>query len=302
LLAASRFVTAVGGTRLSVGVGNTYAGETVWNDNDGWADLFATSYFTSVDESIRTYLNLPHNAAGLKLYRNLGNGTFRDVTTEVGLDKVFMPMGANFGDIDNDGFLDIYLGTGNPSLASLLPNVLLRNREGKSFVDVTASSGTGELHKGHGIAFADLDHDGDEEIVAEIGGATPGDSHPLRLFENPGHGNDWINLRLVGVKTNRAAIGARIRLTVENEGRGTRSIHRSVGSGGSFGASPLEQHIGLGKSARIIELETWWPASNTRQRVSGLEKNQSVEMTELTGSYSRIERRPITLGGTRKPE
>src|SRR5206468_3111138 len=166
-------------------------------DNDGWPDLFATSYFTSVDESVRTYLDLPHNAASLKLYKNLGDGTFRDVTREVGLDKVFMPMGANFGDIDNDGFLDIYLGTGNPSYASLLPNVLLRNKEGTSFVDVTASSGTGELHKGHGIAFADLDNDGDEEIVAEIGGATPGDSHPLRLFENPGHGNDWINLRLV---------------------------------------------------------------------------------------------------------
>jgi ASPIC and UnbV/FG-GAP-like repeat len=180
--------------------------------------------------------------------------------------------------------------------------VLLRNKEGKSFVDVTASSRTGELHKGHGVAFADLDNDGDEDIVAEIGGATPGDSHPVRLFENPGHGNDWINLRLVGVKTNRAAIGARIKLTIENEGRGTRSIYRSVGSGGSFGASPLEQHIGLGRSARIVELEIWWPASNTRQRVMGLGKNQSVEVTELTRSYISIERRPITLGGTRKAE
>jgi len=271
-------------------------------DNDGWPDLFATSYFTSVDESLRTYLNLPHHAAGVKLYRNLGDGTFRDATKEVGLDKVFMPMGANFGDIDNDGFLDIYLGTGNPSYASLLPNVLLRNREGKSFVDVTASSGTGELHKGHGIAFADLDNDGDEEIVAEIGGATPGDSHPLRLFENPGQGNDWISVRLVGVKTNRAAIGARIKLTVENDGRGTRSIHRSVGSGGSFGASPLEQHIGLGRSARIVELEIWWPASGTRQRFAGLGTNQAVEITELTRSYTRIERRPLRLGGTRRAE
>ncbi len=271
-------------------------------DNDGWPDLFATSYFTSVDESVRTYLGLAHNAATLKLYKNLGDGTFRDVTKEVGLEKVFMPMGANFGDIDNDGFLDIYLGTGNPSYASLLPNVLLRNNEGKSFVDVTASSRTGELHKGHGIAFADLDNDGDEEIIAEIGGATPGDSHPLRLFENPGHGNDWINLRLVGVKTNRAAIGARIKLTVENEGRGTRSIHRSIGSGGSFGASPLEQHIGLGKSARIVDLEIWWPASNTRQRVAGLAKGQSWEITELTRNYPRLERRPIRLGGARKPE
>ena len=222
--------------------------------------------------------------------------------TEAGLDKVFMPMGANFGDIDNDGFLDIYLGTGNPSYASLVPNVLLRNKEGKSFVDVTASSGTGELHKGHGIAFADLDNDGDEEIVAEIGGATPGDRHPLRLFENPGHGNDWISLKLVGVTTNRAAIGARIEVTVENEGRGTRSIHRSVGSGGSFGASPLEQHIGLGKSARIVELEIWWPGSNTRQRIAGVGKNQVVEITELARSYTRIERQPITLGGTRRAE
>jgi hypothetical protein len=271
-------------------------------DNDGWLDLFATSYFTSVDESVRTYLELAHNAAPLKLYKNMGDGSFRDVTTEVGLAKVFMPMGANFGDIDNDGFLDIRLGTGNPSYASLLPNVLLRNKEGRSFVDVTASSRTGELHKGHGVAFADLDNDGDEEIIAEIGGATPGDSHPLRLFENPGHGNDWINLRLVGVKTNRAAIGARIKLTVENEGRGTRSIYRSVGSGGSFGASPLEQHIGLGKSARILELEIWWPASNTRQRVDGLAKNQSVEVTELTRNYPSLERRPIRLGGARKPE
>jgi tetratricopeptide (TPR) repeat protein len=267
-------------------------------DNDAWPDLFATSYFTSVDESIRTYLNLPPNAATLKLYKNLGDGTFRDVTIEVGLDKVFMPMGSNFGDVDNDGFLDIYLGTGNPSYASLLPNVLLRNKEGKSFVDITASSGTGELHKGHGVAFVDLDNDGDEEIVAEIGGATPGDSHPLRLFENPGHGNDWINLRLVGVKTNRAAIGARIKLTVENEPHGIRSIYRSVGSGGSFGASPLEQHIGLGKSARIVELEIWWPGSNTRQRITGLGKNQSVEITELSRSYPALERRQIKLGGT----
>ena len=269
-------------------------------DNDGWPDLFATSYFTSVDESMRTYLGLTNTAATLKLYKNLGNGTFRDVTRDVGLDKVFMPMGANFGDVDNDGFLDIYLGTGNPSYASLLPNVLLHNQQGATFVDITASSGTGELHKGHGVAFADLDGDGDEDIVAEIGGATPGDSHPLRLFENPGHGNDWINVRLVGVKTNRAAIGARVTLTVENEGRGRRSIHRTVGSGGSFGASPLEQHIGLGPSARVVALEIWWPGSQTRQRITGLGTNQSVEITELMRSYTSIERHPVTLGGVRQ--
>jgi hypothetical protein len=188
-----------------------------------------TSYYPSVDESMRTYLGLPHNAGTLKLYKNLGDGTFRDVTKETGLDKVFMPMGGNFGDLDNDGYPDIYLGTGSPSYGSLLPNVLLRNKEGKSFVDITASSGTGELHKGHGVAMADLDNDGDLDILTSIGGAVPGDSHVFRLFENPGNGNDWIVLRLVGVKANRSAIGARIKVTVKTKERGRgRSIPPSA--------------------------------------------------------------------------
>jgi hypothetical protein len=248
---------------------------------------------------MRTYLGRAHDATTLKLYRNMQDGSFRDVTAALGLDKVFMPMGANFGDIDNDGFLDIYLGTGNPSYGTLVPNVLLRNRDGQAFVDVTASSGTGELHKGHGIAFADLDQDGDDEIVAEIGGATPGDSHPLRVFENPGHGNDWINLRLVGARSNRAAVGARIKVTVENEGGGVRAIHRAVGSVGSFGASPLEQHIGLGQAARIVEIDIWWPASGTRQRFGGLPKNQTVEVAELARGAATLERPRIVLGKER---
>ncbi len=269
-------------------------------DNDGWPDLFATSYFMSTDETARTYLGLPHNAPTLKLYRNLGDGTFRDVTNEVGLNKVFMPMGSNFGDIDNDGFLDIYLGMGTPSYASVAPHVLLRNKAGRAFVDVTASSGTGELHKGHGIAFADLDNDGDEDIVAEIGGATPADSHAMRLFENPGHGNDWISLKLVGVKSNRAAIGARITVTVADAGGGTRTIHRWVTSGGSFGASPLEQHVGLGKAARIQDIEIWWPASNTRQHFADVRKNHVIEITELSSDYKTIERQVVRLGGAKR--
>jgi hypothetical protein len=269
-------------------------------DNDGWPDLFATSYFMSTDETARTYLGLPHNATTLKLYRNLGNGTFRDVTNEVGLNKVFMPMGSNFGDIDNDGFLDIYLGMGTPSYASVAPHVLLRNKGGRAFVDVTASSGTGELHKGHGIAFVDLDNDGDEDIVAEIGGATPADSHAMRVFENPGHGNDWIALRLVGVKSNRVAIGARIAVTVSDASGSTRVVHRWVTSGGSFGASPLEQHIGLGKAARIDDIEVWWPTSNTRQHFSGVEKNHVFEITELSPDLKRVERQVTRLGGARR--
>ena len=266
-------------------------------DNDGRQDLFVTSYYTSVDETVRTYLKRPNNAAPLKLYRNRGDGTFADMSASAGLGKAFMPMGANFGDIDNDGFLDIYLGTGNPSYGTLVPSVLLWNREGRTFADVTTSSGTGELHKGHGVAFADLDNDGDDEIVFEVGGATPGDAHALRLFENPGHGGDWINVKLTGVKTNRGAVGARITATVTAAGRAPRQIHRVVTSGGSFGASPLQQHIGLGKGAGRVDLDIWWPTSGKRQHFAGVPVNQTVAITEFASDLKTLERRKVRLGG-----
>jgi hypothetical protein len=264
-------------------------------DNDGFQDIFVGSFVTSVDEAARAYLRLPRNGNTLKLYRNLGDGSFQDTTKQAGLDKVLMVMGANFGDIDNDGFLDMYLGTGNPSYASLVPSLLLRNKGGQSFVDVTAASGTGELHKGHGVAFADLDRDGDQEIVFEVGGATPGDAHALRLFENPGKGGDWLALDLIGVKTNRAAIGARIAVTVDAEG-GRRVVHRSVGSGGSFGASPLQQHIGLGTGVRRVDVEIWWPTSSTRQRFANVTRNRFLEITEFAAAPKPLERPFLRLG------
>lgn len=283
------------------GVGKGFAAWFFDYDNDGWPDLFVANYSQSIEETLETYLGLPNKGGTMKLYKNLGNGAFRDVTKETGLDKVFMPMGANFGDIDNDGYPDIYLGTGNPSYASLVPNVLLRNKEGKSFVDVTASSGTGELHKGHGVAFADIDSDGDEDIITSIGGAQPGDSHAFRLFENPGNGNDWISLKLVGVKANRAAIGARIKVTVKDQAGAARSIYRTVGSGGSFGASPLEQHIGLGKAAQIESIEILWPdGSKTPQTFTNVGKNQFLEIKEFATEYTKLERRRVRLGGANR--
>ena len=262
-------------------------------DNDGWPDLLVTSYIMSVEETARTYMGLPHNAATMKLYRNLGNGAFRDVTAEAGLDKIYMPMGSNFGDVDNDGYLDIYFGTGDPSYSSVIPNVLLHNQGGKKFVDITSSSGTGELHKGHGVAFVDIDGDGDEDIVEVVGGATPGDSHAMRLFENPGHGNDWLSVRLIGVKANRSAIGAQIKVTLRNG----RSIYRTVSSGGSFGASPLEQHIGLGKSAEIASLEIRWPGDPQPQRFTAVPKNQAIGIKQGAAEYRTITRKPVKLGG-----
>ena len=283
------------------GTGKSFAAWFFDYDNDGWPDLFVNTYSVSTEENLKTYLGLPYNTGTLKLYRNLANGAFRDVTKETALDRVYMPMGANFGDIDNDGYPDIYLGTGNPSYGALVPNVLLRNKEGKSFVDVTASSGTGELHKGHGVAFADIDNDGDEDIITSIGGAQPGDSHAFRLFENPGNGNDWVSLKLVGVKANRAAIGARIKVTVKNEGGAPRSIYRTVGSGGSFGGSPLQQHVGLGKSAQIASIEILWPGdTRTPQTFANVGKNQFLEIKEFAAEYTKLDRRTVRLGGANR--
>ncbi|HVG73670.1 MAG TPA: FG-GAP-like repeat-containing protein, partial [Vicinamibacterales bacterium] len=286
---------------LAAGVPGPGYGFATWffdYDNDGWQDLFVTSYYTSIEETAKTYLKLPNNADTLKLYRNMRDGSFQDVTRVAGLSKAFMPMGSNFGDIDNDGFLDIYLGTGNPSYAALVPSVLLRNKNGQTFADVTVSSGTGEFHKGHGVAFADLDRDGDEDIVFEVGGATPGDAHALRLFENPGHGNNWITLKLVGVKSNRAAIGARITVTATDTNGTRRTMHRVVGSGGSFGASPLQQHIGVGPSVRLVDMEVAWPTSGVRQRFTAVETNQVIEITESSTEYKRLERPRLPLGGS----
>ena len=171
-------------------------------------------------------------------------------------------------------------------------------------MDVTASAGVGDLHKGHGIAFADVDNDGDEDILTVTGGAVPGDAHAFRLYENPGNGNHWISLRLVGVKTNRAALGARMKVTVVEQGEGKdkvpRSIYRTVGSGGSFGASPLQQHIGLGKFAQKVDLEISWPTSKTQQTFTNVAVDQFLEIKEFAKDYSKLVKRPFRLGGSQR--
>jgi hypothetical protein len=252
-------------------------------DNDGWLDLFVASFVPSVTEVVRHYLGLPPRVDTFRLYRNDRRGGFIDVTSETGLSRVAPVMGANFGDIDNDGFLDMYLGTGAPSYAALVPNLMFRNDAGRRFIDVTTATGTGHLQKGHGVAWADVDDDGDLDIYANIGGFLPGDVYSRALFRNPGTGgNAWIRVRLEGVKSNRPGIGAKIRVTLPDG-----SIrYREVNGGGSFGASPLEQHIGLGKAERIAKLEVIWPATAaTTQSFTDVPPNQRIVIREGELSY-----------------
>jgi hypothetical protein len=262
-------------------------------DNDGWLDIFASSTSHTLEDVVKGMLDRPHNLPTAKLYRNLGGKGFQDVTREVGLDKVYSPMGSNFGDFDNDGYLDFYLGTGDPSLDTLVPNRLFKNVAGKRFSEITASSRTGHLQKGHGVACGDWDRNGTVDLFIQLGGAVPGDSYHNVLFQNPGQGNNWLSVKLVGQKTNRAAIGARIK--VVTAGEQPLTVHRHVSSGSSFGANPLEQHIGLGKADRVALLEIYWPTSGTTQVFRDIAVNQGVVITEFATDYQTRSWKAIPL-------
>ncbi len=249
-------------------------------DNDGWPDLMVNGYAVQdVGDIAADYLGLPYGGQRPKLYHNNGDGTFSDVTKASGLNKCLLTMGANFGDLDNDGWLDFYVGTGNPDLAVISPNRMFRSDEGKRFQDVTVSGGFGQLQKGHAIAFGDINNDGEQDVFSVVGGAVEGDVNHTQLFANPGQGNNWLKLKLEGVKTNRAAIGARIKVVLQSDGK-ERLIYRTVGSGGSFGASSLRQEFGLGKAQEIKRVEIVWPVTGATQVITGLKVNEAYRIWE----------------------
>ncbi|HEY7817591.1 MAG TPA: CRTAC1 family protein, partial [Vicinamibacteria bacterium] len=254
-------------------------------NNDGWLDLFVGAWDAArLGQVAALYLNRRSTAERPRLYLNLGDGRFEDVTGKAGLDRVLLAMGANFGDIDNDGFEDVYVGTGATDLWMLIPNRMFRNDGGGRFQDVTTSGGFGHLQKGHGISFGDVDEDGDQEVYAVMGGWFSGDGFPNALFENPGHGNHWITLQLEGVRSNRLAMGTRIQVTVRTES-GDREIHRVVGTGGSFGSSSLQQEIGLGRALSIRSLRIEWPASGVVQVFHDLPMDREVRIREGTETW-----------------
>ena len=110
-------------------------------DNDGLLDLYVNDYRARVAEVLASAMGATiQGSSRPRLYRNQGAQGFREVSQEVGLDRAMAPMGANFGDIDNDGYLDIYLGTGDMSYEGLDVNLLFKNVDGFRFDDATTSS------------------------------------------------------------------------------------------------------------------------------------------------------------------
>ena len=265
-------------------------------DNDGWLDIFVGGWDGApIDAVAARYLGVPRPEGTPRLYRNNGDGTFDDVTIKAKLGRVLLAMAANFGDLDNDGFLDLYVGTGGPDLSALTPNRMFRNFNGTFFQDVTTSGGFGHLQKGHGISFGDLDNDGDQDVYAVMGGWFTGDTYQNALFRNPGHGNHWITITLEGTRSNRMGVGARLKIRVMTP-RGTRDIYNTVSSGGSFGSSTLRQEIGLGDATSIETIEVTWPVNGRTQVFYDVEMDQFVRIREGDDNVTRLSRKPFVLG------
>jgi len=262
-------------------------------DNDGWEDLYVAGYrITDVGDLAAMHLGRPARTEMPRLYRNNHDGTFSDVTHAMRLDRLALPMGSNFGDLDNDGWPDAYFGDGEPSLGALIPNRLFRNAEGKIFQDVTISADVGNLQKGHGVAFGDVDNDGDQDILEEMGGWFESDMAPAVLFSNPGHDNHWITLRLEGRRTNRSALGARIKVRVATPS-GPREIYTVCGSGGSFGGNSLQQEIGLGRASSIEAIEVLWPVTGETVTYRNVALDRVYRIVEGEPAPMPVEATPI---------
>lgn len=258
-------------------------------NNDGLEDIFVSSYdlknqYDIAGDYARELLGKAPKGEESKLYINNGNGSFEDRSMSYGLNKSFYTMGCNYGDLDNDGWKDFYLGTGAPDFSTIVPNRMFRNLDGQGFSEVTSAGRFGHIQKGHGITFADFDRDGDQDIYAVMGGAFEGDVFTNVLFDNPLNQNDWLVICLEGVQTNRFGVGSKIKVTLDSG----RTIWHTISSGASFGANPMQASIGLGPEATIASVEVFWQ-NGTDQSYSGIKKNGRYLLKEGSAAAEQLD-------------
>ncbi|OHB81720.1 MAG: hypothetical protein A2V98_22470 [Planctomycetes bacterium RBG_16_64_12] len=216
-------------------------------DNDGWLDFFITSY----QEELPV------------LYRNLGNGSFEDVTLQTGAGAGCLPYvnwGTGLVDFDNDGDRDIFVAQGHlldnvelydDTTAYHVRNVLLMNTGDGKFVDVSNESGDGMAVKlsSRGAAFDDLDNDGDIDVVV-----LNSRREPTILRNDSPSENHWIEIRLRGVNTNRDGVGAQVTVEAGDLSQ-VDEVHSGRGYQSHWGT---RLHFGLGKRDRIDRIEVRW--------------------------------------------
>jgi tetratricopeptide (TPR) repeat protein len=214
-----------------------------------------------------------------RLYRNNGDGTFKDVSMEAGFRYPVGIMAVGAADLDNDGFIDIYMGTGNPELRRTEPHLFYHNRGGKTFEDVTRFAGLGTLGKGHGTTFLDWDADGDLDVYVDLGGFYHGDWWENAFFLNlEGNRNHWLQVRLYQEERNRDAIGARVTVHA-----GSLRQVQEVTAGKGFGSTdPPTLHFGLGGEIRVKKVEIRWP-DGWRQTLENVDPDQKLVIRRPAG-------------------
>ena len=265
-------------------------------NNDGYQDILVSAYESRIDNPASDFaLNVKGVSTGgeTMLYINNGDGTFTEAHEKLGMTEAMYSMGCNYGDLNNDGWLDIYLGTGDPSFSSIVPNKVFLNGAGKNLVDISYASGMAHIQKGHGISMTDLDRDGNVDVYAVMGGAYEGDNFQNAFFHNPGNSNNSITLKLEGTASNKLALGARMRITITEDGN-ERVLFRVISAGASFGSNSIEQVIGIGSATKIDKIEILWPSrSNQVQTVTNLQANSYYIITEGLENVEKIARNPV---------
>lgn len=255
-------------------------------NNDGHPDIFVSAYPNG-----NINLMIAHHISGAPaqpdhrqlLFRNNGDGTFTRVTEQAGLQGWHAAMASQVGDVDNDGFPDIILGTGNPQIDWAEPKVLYHNDGKGHFVNIADSAGIVNYGMLHGIAFSDYDDSGNWSFYGSYGGFYWGTREDGHLYHNEGTQNHSLEIRLVGTRSNRDAIGARVTALV-----GTRHVYKWVQAGSGFcSMNSRIVHIGTGKMRTVTSLEIIWP-SGLHQSFANVSTGQRIEITEGNSKVKRL--------------
>jgi tetratricopeptide (TPR) repeat protein len=251
-------------------------------DNDGRLDLMQISW-SDHEDVIYTMRNGegPPDGQPFRVYHNNGDGTFTLHNRDIGITGCWGSMSGNAGDFNNDGNMDLVLGNGSPRMDRLEPPILLEN-DGKKFHNITFAAGLPFYGKGHGATFADLFGDGRLSVLLGAGGAYPGDLLTIRVFCPTKLPANYLNVRLVGVESNRSAIGARLSLAA-----GGHKQYREVSGGSNFGCLPFEQHFGLASLDAVDSLDIRWP-SGLRQHFESLPVNTTIQFTEGQAAWKPV--------------